>query len=380
MRTLSACAALLLAQAAVSACSLCGEGFRDKPTFRQEAAKRGARLILHGTISDPTLDGDKGRTDFTIKGVIRDDAAIKGKTKLVLPRYLPVEDKKNPPQYLLFCDVDKGGVDPYRGVPIRGPRTVEYFKKALALGTKDPAANLAFFFDYLDDVDPEVARDAFLEFARASDDVVIQAAPKFDRARLRKWLDDPKTHKGHLGLYAMLLGACGKAEDGEYLRKLIDGKEERYQDAADGLLAGYVCIEPKKGWEMMHGILSDGRKPLSLRLKALGSLRFFTLARPKESRPEVVKALKSVIVQGDLSDFAIEDLRINKIWDLTDTVLGCWGKKGYESPLLKRAILRYAVTCAPTDASKAFLAARKKDEAEALDQIEEWLRFERAGK
>jgi hypothetical protein len=379
MRLLLACLALATAQAAF-ACSLCGEGFRSSPTFRQEAAKRGAKVILHGTIASSRLIGDKGgESDFDIKGVLRHDDAIKGKARLTLPRYLPVEDRESPPQYLLFCDVGKEGIDPYRGVPVRGPRTVEYFKKALALDPKEPAKNLAFFFDYLDDSDPEVARDAFLEFARASDDVVIQAAPKFDRARLRKWLDDPKTHKGHLGLYAMLLGACGKAEDGAYLRKRIDSKEERYQEAADGLLAGYVCIDPKAGWELLHSILADGKQPLSLRLKALGSLRFFTLARPKESRPEIVKALRSVLVQGDLADFAIEDLRIHKIWDLTDDVLGCWGKKGYESPLLKRAILRYAISCERKEKAREFLAARRKEDPEALADIEEWLRFE-AGK
>src|SRR5258707_1003204 len=108
----------------------------------------------------------RGRTSvgFTI---LRTDPAIKGKTTLVLPRYPPI-DKGETHHYLLFCDLDTGKIDPYRGVRIKGAATVDYVKKALALGDKDRPKNLAFYFCYLDDPDPEVARDAFLEFAKAT--------------------------------------------------------------------------------------------------------------------------------------------------------------------------------------------------------------------
>jgi hypothetical protein len=274
--------------------------------------------------------------------------------------------------------VDRGVVDPYRGIPVRGPRSVEYFKKALALDPKDVSGNLVFFFHYLDDPDPEVARDAFVEFARANDAEVAQAAPKLDPKKLRTWLTKtPKEQEARIGLYAMLLGACGQPKDAAFIRSLIEKSDDRYRNAADGLLAGYIFLEPKKGWDLMYSVLADGRKPLSLRIKALGTLRFFNGARAKDARPHIQTALKAVLLQGELADMAIEDLRSFRLWGLTKEVLRCWGAKGAESLLFKHAILRYALTCEPTAESKAFVAARRKDVPAMVKDVEESLRLER---
>ncbi|MBY0228991.1 MAG: hypothetical protein K2W96_06915 [Gemmataceae bacterium] len=378
-RYLLSLGALALSLSVASACSLCGGAYRSTPTLRQEAGFASARMILHGAITDSSLD--KGESDFDIKSVLRDDKSLKGKKKIVLGRWMPVEDKKNPPQYLLFCDVDRKGtgVDPYRGIPVRGPRTIDYVKKALALDKKDVAGNLVFFFGYLDDSDPEVARDAFLEFARADDADIIKAAPKLDAAKLRKWLADPKTPAVNNSVYAMLLGACGKAGDAALLTKLLDSAEDRYQNAADGLMAGLVALDARKGWAMVQDVVSDGRKPLSLRMRVTGTLRFLHGAKPKESKAEILKAMKSLLLHSDLADMAIADLASFKLWDLTKDVLACHGKKGYESPLLVRAIYRYALSAPATEETKAFLDARRKDDPETLKEAEEVLRLERAG-
>src|SRR5262249_3403960 len=121
---------LLVWASAAGACSICDGKLTTSPTFRQEAAVPIARVILHGTMANPrTSGGLNGQTDFHIKTVLRSDPAVKGKAMLVLPRYLPINEKEKPPHYLLFCDVEKEKVDAYRGVPIHGPATVEYVKK-----------------------------------------------------------------------------------------------------------------------------------------------------------------------------------------------------------------------------------------------------------
>lgn len=377
MRTWMIAGAALLAAGIAQACSLCDGSLRSSPTFRQEAAMRHARVILHGTVVKARIgDGLRGESDFEIKTILRSHDAVKGKKSLTLPRFLPIPDPAKPPQYLLFCDEDKKGVDPYRGVPIRGPRTVEYFQKALKLDPKDTPGNLAFFFDYLEDVDPEVARDAFLEFAKATDADVAKVAPKLSAEKLRAWLKDEKTPPGRLGIYAMLLGACGKAEDAEFLRTLLNNNADRYQGAADGLLAGYLRREPKKGWALIHDILADGRRPLTLRLKAMGTLRFENGAHPKESRAEIVKAMGTVLTQGDLADLAVEDLRSWQIWDHTAKVIALYGAKGLDSPLMKRSILRYALSGPQTPEVKAFLAERRKAEPDTVSDVAEGLRLE----
>src|SRR5438105_498264 len=87
------------------ACSLC-MNVQQAPTFRQEAAQASARLILYGTLANPQLKaGGNGATDLIIQAILRDDPFLKNKEKLELPRYLPVNDPKNPPRFLVFCDV-----------------------------------------------------------------------------------------------------------------------------------------------------------------------------------------------------------------------------------------------------------------------------------
>ena len=365
---------------AVEACSLCEGGLLNRsPTFRQEAKLAMARVIVHGEISDPRAEGAglTGKTDFIIKSTLRNDPEMKGKKSLVLPRYLPISDKKKPPQYILFIDIEKNKLDPYRGILVQSASTVTYVKKALALDPKDTVANLVFFFGYLDDADPEVSKDAFYEFAGANDADLAKAAPKLDAKKLRKWVEDPKTPPSRIGVYALLLGACGKDGDIELLRTLLDSKEERYVAAADGLLAGYMQKKPAEGWKLLQSTLADGRKPLLLRLAVLRALRFFHGAQPKESRPHLLTVMKTLIDQGELADIAIEDLRLWQIWDLTADVVKLHGRKGVDSPLMQKAIIRYALCATATKESRDFLTKCRKDDAETVQDVEESLKFEK---
>src|SRR5438552_6938736 len=105
-------ASLILCPVPAPACSICQPGGFTSPTFRQEAALPSARVILHGVASNPrtTADG-KGQTDLNVKAVLRSNPAFKEVKSLVLPRYLPIDDGKNAPHYLVFCDVDGKKLD-----------------------------------------------------------------------------------------------------------------------------------------------------------------------------------------------------------------------------------------------------------------------------
>ncbi len=363
---------------AVEACSLCEGGLLQRsPTFRQEAKLAMARVIVHGEIANPRTSGTglTGQTDFLIKTTLRNDPEMKGKKSLILPRYLPISDKDKPPQYLLFCDIEKNKLDPYRGILVQSASTVTYVKKALALDPKDPVANLVFFFGYLDDADPEVSKDAFYEYASANDADLAKAAPKLDAGKLRKWLEDAKTPSARISVYALLLGACGKDSDITLLRTLLDSKEERNTAAADGLLAGYMQKKPTEGWALLNATLADGRKPLLLRLAVLRALRFYNGSQPKETRPHLIKVMKTLIDQGELADLAIEDLRLWQIWDLTGDVMKLHGRKGIDSPLMQKAIIRYALCATPTKESRDLLAKCRKDDPESVQDVEEGLKF-----
>jgi hypothetical protein len=374
---LSPCHLVTLSQEA-TACSLCSAGLRQAPTFRQEAALETARVIFVGTAENPQLNSRT--TDLRITDVFRSEPALKDKKVISVKQYLPVSDPKNPPRYLVFCDIYKGEFDPFRGVPLKGADSVVYARQVMKLDPKDQTANLLFFFRYLDSSDPEISRDAFLEFAKATDKEIAAVARRLDAAKLRAWLKARETQAERLSVYALLLGACGGDDDARFLKAMLDDEAgERTVNAYDGFLAGYIHLRPREGWELAYSLLRDSRKPMLIRLAVARTLSYFHGAQPKESADQVLKCLDAMIVQGELADIAIEDMRRWGISDRTRVrdILGLYGKKGFDAPLMKRTIVRYALCCKDDPAARAFVEDRRREDADLVKGVEEELQFEK---
>jgi hypothetical protein len=366
-------AALALVPCPALSCSYCSS-VQQAPTIRQEAGQPYAKVILYGTLANP----DNGKaTELQIKSVLRSDPALGDKKTIPLTKFVPA-DPKNPPKFLVFSDIDKDKFDTYRGVPLKTEEGLEYVKKVLELDPKDRTGNLLFFFNYLEHPDTAVAQDAFLELAKAGDKEIGQLAGKLSAEKLRKWLFQNKdTPQERLGLYAFLLGSCGNDNDAAELLKILKNPDERMQNAYDGILGGYIHLKPKEGWDLAVATLKDGRQPFQQRLSVVRALQFYHGWQPAESRPHIVKGLAAMLEQGELADVAIEDLRRWEMWDLTTQVLGVYGKKGYNGPIMRRTIVRYALCCKDNKDAAQFLEARRKDDPEIVKDEEEALKFDK---
>lgn len=357
------------------ACSLCA-GIELKLTLRQEAAQ--AKLILFGPISNPRLNaGTTGATDLTIDAVLKHDPFIANKKAVELPQYLPVSDPKDPPRYVVFCDIVQNKLDPYRGVPFKSAAAGDYLKGAMALDRTDQGKALLYFAKYLEHPDKEIARDAFMEFAKANDRDIGQIASKLSPERLREWLQNPQTLTERLSLYAFLLGACGGEQDAQLLRGMIQNPTDRNMLALDGVLAGYLQLRPKEAWFEVLGVLQDEKKSFTLRFAVLRTLRFQYGWRPKEVRDQVLVGLKVLIPQGDIADLAIEDLRRWQLWDLTPDVLAQYEKKSHDAPLMRRTIVRYALCC-PKPEAATFVGKVRQSDAKLVQEVEDSLKAENA--
>jgi hypothetical protein len=358
-----------------SACSLCGKDLlQNSLTFRQEAALDSARIILVGRVEK--CDFTSGKSEVRILDVLRSDPFLKDAKSIELSKALPITDPKNPPRFLIFCDVFKNKLDPYRGVEVKSDDAAKYLKGALALNPKESARNLLYYFDYLEHADKNIATDAFLEFAKSSDLEIGQVAPKLSAAKLRGWLQDSKTPDIRLGMYAFLLGACGGGEDATVLRGMLQKPSETSLKAYDGLLGGYIQLKPEEGWRMALDILRDSAKDFRMREAVLRTMRFFYGWKPKETKDQILKGVATVLPQGDIADIAVEDLRRWKLWDLTDEVLALYGRKSHDAPLMRRAIIRYAISC-PNARAAEFITQRRRDDAEAVRDVEESVQAEK---
>jgi hypothetical protein len=124
------------------------------------------------------------------------------------------------------------------------------------------------------------------------------------------------------------------------------------------------------------GILEDPKRSYQDKLAALGTVRFFHAYRPAESRKAIVAAMATIVARGDMADMAVEDLRRWQWWDLTKPILAQYGKPTHAAPLVKHAILRYALTCPDADAA-AFVKAVEAADAAAVREVRASLEFER---
>jgi hypothetical protein len=357
-------------------CSLCS-GQRSK-TLREDAAL--AKLIICGTLANPRPTFDKdglttgGTTELHIRSVLKSDPFLVGQTTVVLPRYVPC-DPPNPAEYVVFCDIANGRLDPYRGIPIRSREFLNYLQGDIALDPRDSTKSLLYFFTYLDHPDSAIADDAFLEFAKAGDHEIGKLAGRLDAGKLRAWVQDPRTTSPRLNLYGFLLGACGEARDADLLRSLVLKADDTTQGALSGLLSGYICLRPIDGWELALRLLHDTQQPYSRRMAVLGALRFYHGWKPAESRQPLLRCLGELVGQGDMADLAIEDLRRWQLWDLTGNVLAQFGKPTHSAPIMRRAIVRYALSCSDQEA-KDFVASLKSREPELVADVEESLQYE----
>src|SRR5262249_52298621 len=108
-----------------------------------------ASMVLFGRFTNAKLDasGDlgQGSTDLVIEAVIKQHEILGDKKVLTLPRYVPT-DKNSDVKFLVFCDVFKGKIDPYRGVPVPADSDmVKYITGALGVKDKNVAARLRYY-------------------------------------------------------------------------------------------------------------------------------------------------------------------------------------------------------------------------------------------
>ena len=341
-----------------------------------------ASMVLFGTLENAKQGAnfDDGTTDLKIESIIKKHEILGDKKTLTLSRYIPV-DKDNKYKFLIFCDVFKGKVDPYRGLPVAADSDMaKYLKGAMELkDVKDVGQRLRFFFDYLDNADVELSNDSYKEFGNADYKDYHEMAKKLPADKLAKWLQDPKTPAFRYGLYASMLGHCGKTEHAKLLRELLDDPQKRVGSGMDGVLAGYVMLQPKEGWEFTTGLLKDVKKEFLLRYAALRAARFLWEYRPDLiEKKDLVAGVSLLLDDAGMADLAIEDLRKWGRTELTERIVELYSKPGYDIPIVRRSIMRFALSNTSQAKAGSFVTEQRKKDPQMIADIEELLKLESA--
>jgi hypothetical protein len=380
----TATALLLTAPNSVSACPFCTV---SGTTLVSEVAQ--ADFILYGSLSNPQRDPDdptgfgKGTTDLTIEKVIKSNDIVKDKKKITIPKYLPPEPGGKEYKYLIYFNIVNGQIDPYRGEAFPADSKLpDYLTGAIDVRAKDSATRLRYFFDYLESPDITISSDAYGEFAMADYKEIREVASKLPAELILKWLKDPNTRGSRFGLYGLILGHSGKAADAKAIRDLLDDKDRSYTSGLDGVVTGYIMLNPKDGWEYLNGLIKDSSKDFPIKYAALKTVRFFWEYRPDViPTSQVLEAMKLLVDNPDIADMPIEDLRKWKVWEFTPLVLSYSNRESHNStPIINRAILKFAIAAASLDpkntsATEFVKAARAKD-PKRVEFLEELLKEE----
>lgn len=337
-------------------------------------------MVLFGTLRNAKLkpggDGIEGTTELHVEQVIKDHEVRKGEAVLTLNRYIPPDKEKNY-KYLVYCDVFMGKVDPYRGVAVLpDSRVAAYLAGALKLKDAPVGARLEYFFGWLDDKDPEVSNDAYKEFANADYKDFQPMAAKLPANKVAGWLKDPATPGFRLGLYASILGHCGKSSDAALLASLLDNADKRLTTGYDGILAAYAMLDKGAGMKRITDLLGDSKADFLLRYAGLRAVRFFHDYRKDIVPPDdAAKAVALLLSQGDISDMAIEDLRRWKRWDMTGRILAVRKSEAGKVSIVRRAVLRFAISC-PDKEAKELVAQWRLEDKQGVEDAEELLKLE----
>lgn len=361
--------ALAFLPALASACPFCPSAGQ---TLLGEVNQ--AHLIIFGTMTNAQRDPNefgKGTTDFEIEVVVKDHEILKGKKVITLPRYVP-PDPKSKTKHLVFCEVYKGELDPYRGEAVPpDSKIAEYLKGAIAIKEKDTTQRLLYFFKHFDSADWSISGDAFQEFSNAEYKDVRAAAAKMDPDQILKMLKDPNTSIARFGLLGLLLGHCGKGDThGKALRELVNDPKVKQATGLDGLLAGYILLNSKDGLDFVASLIKDTKEDFLIRYAALRALRFFWEYRDDVlKKASIVESIQPLLKQSDIADLAVEDLRKWGQWELSPTVLGLFDKPTHDIPIVQRSIIKFALAGQEQNKECAAFIVRMKSDAKQSERV-----------
>jgi hypothetical protein len=113
-----------------------------------------------------------------------------------------------------------------------------------------------------------------------------------------------------------------------------------------------------------------------IRYATLRTARFFWSTRTEVfNKKALADSVAILLDQPDMADFAVEDLGKWGRWEMTGRVLHLFDKASHNAPVIKRAILRFALRC-PEPRAVQFVRQQRARDQEWVNDTEELLRLE----
>lgn len=324
---------------AVQACPFCSA---PSLTLAEQFSKADAAVLVQWVGGEMPKAEQPGSTLFEIVQAPRAPfkSLEKGK-KITLERY---RAGKKGDLALLFGSKTKGEAIEW-GAPLDvTENSFKYIVEAPGPDTP-PEKRLVYFLKHLEVSDPNVAGDAYAEFANAPYKDIVPIAKEMPRDKLRKWIVSPDVPSTRLGLYGLMLGLCGNEDDIPLMEKKIVESTEDFRLGIDGVIGGYLLLTGEKGLAVIEkSKLLDKKVPFSETYAAMQALRFmWTYGNGRIPGARLQGAMRVLLDRPELADLVIADLARWKDWSLQERLMKVYGTEEYSVPSIKRAIIRYMI-------------------------------------
>lgn len=240
-------------------------------------------------------------------------------------------------------------------------KATEYVKTIVKL-PQDPMQRIEFYYDYLENSEAILARDAYDEFASAPYEDLKKLKPKLEREKLLEWIEDTSLPPDRKRLYLVLLGISGKAEDAKLLETLLRSEDPNKRAGLDAMIACYVTLLGDDGLKLIDELfLANKKSQYADTYAAIMALRFHGTDGGIISKDRVLKSMQLILQRPELADLVIPDLARWEDWSQIDRLVELFKTADEKSSWVRVPVINYLRACPKPEATT------KLDELKEID-------------
>lgn len=227
---------------------------------------------------------------------------------------------------------------------------------------KPHVERIPYYLASLEHGDPDIAMDAYGEFARIDYSDLKAVADQLPREKIREWLKSEETIPTRKGLYGLMLGLCGNSDDARMLGEIIRQQPEIPRMGIDGMMAGYLLLTRQEGLDQLRKWkLDDPATPESELFSVMKALEFlWTYGQDKVDASQVRLMMRSFVDRPQFTSLAIINLARWQDWELIDRLVSGYGTEPFADAHVRQTIVRF-LTAAEKNAGVVPIAGQEVD-------------------
>lgn len=209
---------------------------------------------------------------------------------------------------------------------------------------------LTYFVPFLESSDSEIAADAWGEFARSQYEDVVAVRHLLSPERIRSWIASPEIGPERLGLYGMLLGLCGTADDAEFLRQQIGEprlkklKSTEFRFGIEGLMGGLLLLTGESGLDYLDSSrLQNSEASSEEQFAVVSALQYMWSYESTRIAPARLRqSLRLLLDNPEMREIIIADLARWQDWQSAPALISRFSSEAADEGT-RRAIVQFMI-------------------------------------